>query len=61
MAERYNTFKMKTLIFMFIIIRTCAQISGEKLLLKLLQHVSVLIHHLQGVYSCVSYSYELLK
>jgi hypothetical protein len=25
-----------------------------KLILKLLRHVSVLIHHLQGVYSCAS-------
>ena len=31
-----------------------AQISSVKLILKLLRHVSVLIHHLQGVYSCVS-------
>ena len=26
----------------------------DKFTLKLLWHVSVLIHHLQGVYSCVS-------
>ena len=31
-----------------------------KFVLKLLRHVSVLIHHLQGFYSCVSYRYELL-
>jgi len=39
---------------MFIIITNYAQISSVKLMLKLLRHVSVLIHHLQGVYSCVS-------
>ena len=32
------------------IIPTYAQISTFKLILKLLRHVSVLIHHLQGVY-----------
>ena len=35
-------------------IPTYAQISSGRLILKLLRHVSVLIHHLQGVYSCVS-------
>jgi hypothetical protein len=35
-------------------IPTYAQISSVRLILKLLRHVSVLIHHLQGVYSCVS-------
>jgi len=39
---------------MFIVTETYTQISSVKLLLKLLRHVSVLIHHLQGVYSCVS-------
>jgi len=33
---------------------TYAQISSVNFVLKLLRHVSVLIHHLQGVYSCVS-------
>jgi len=42
-------------------IPTYVQISSVKLILKLLQHVSVLIHHLQTVYSFVSWSYELLK
>ena len=37
-------------IFMFIIIPTYAQTSSVKLILKLFRHVSVLIHHLQGVY-----------
>jgi len=35
----------------FIIIPTYAHISA----VKLLRHVSMLIHHLQGVYSCVSW------
>jgi len=35
---------------MFIIIPTYAQISSVKLILKLLRHVSVFIHHLQGAY-----------
>jgi len=35
---------------MFIVIQTYAQISSVKLTLKLLRHISVLIHHLQGVY-----------
>jgi len=35
---------------MFIIIPTNAHLSSVKLILKLLRHVSVLIHHLQGVY-----------
>jgi len=34
---------------MFIVVPTYAQISNVKLILKLLRHVSVLIHHLQGV------------
>ena len=34
---------------MLIVIPTCAQISNVKLILKSLRHVSVLIHHLQGV------------
>jgi len=37
---------------MFIIIPTYSQISSVKLILKLLRHVSILIHHLQGVYRC---------
>jgi len=37
-----------------IIIPTYAQVCSVKLILKLLRHVSVLIHRLQGVYSCVS-------
>jgi len=43
-----------TCCLMFIIIPTFVQICSVKLVLKLLLHVSVLIHHLQGVYSCVS-------
>jgi len=35
---------------MFIAISTYAQISRVKLILKLLRRVSVLIHHLHGVY-----------
>jgi hypothetical protein len=46
---------------MFIIIPTNAHRSSVKLISKLLRHVLVLIHHLQGVYSCVSWIYELLK
>ena len=42
------------IIIIIIIIPTYAQISRVKLILKLLRHVSVLIRHLQGVYSCVS-------
>jgi len=34
---------------MFIIMPTYAQINSVKLIFKLLRHVSVLIHHLQGV------------
>jgi len=36
--------------FIVILVPTYAQISSVKLVLKLLRHVSVLIHHLQGVY-----------
>jgi len=32
-----------------------------KFILKLLRHVSVSIHHLQGVYSCAGMGYELLQ
>jgi len=35
---------------MFIIIPTYAKMGSVKFILKLLRHVSVLIHHLQGVY-----------
>ena len=38
----------------FITLPICAQVFSVKLILKLIRHVSVLIHHLQGVYSCVS-------
>jgi len=46
---------------MFIIAPTYAQISSVKLILKLLRHVSVLIHPLQGVYSCVSLKLLIIK
>jgi hypothetical protein len=36
--------------YFFIIIPTYAQTSSVKLILKLLRHVSVFIHHLQGGY-----------
>jgi len=49
------------IIIIIIIIPKYSQISGVKFVLKLFRHVSVLIHHLQGVYICVSKSYELLK
>ena len=35
---------------MFIIITTYAKIGSVKFILKLRRHVSLLIHHLQGVY-----------
>ena len=38
------------IVYFFIIIQTNAQISSVKLILKLLRHISVLIHFLQGIY-----------
>jgi hypothetical protein len=45
-AAIYNCYSK----LMFIIIPTNAQINSIKLILKLLRHVSVFLHHPQGVY-----------
>ena len=47
-------------IMQFIITPTYAQISSIKLILKLLQHVSVLIHHLQGVYKLCNFNINFI-
>jgi hypothetical protein len=49
-----DAIKICMFIIIIIITLTYAQVSSVRLILKLLRHVSVLIHHLQGVYSCVS-------
>jgi len=52
-----NYFYVSTVHFdslMLIIIPTYQQINSAQLILQSLRHVSLLIHHLQGVYSCVS-------
>jgi hypothetical protein len=46
---------------MFIIIQTKAQISSLKLILKLLRRISVLIHHLQGVYKLYQLKLRIIK
>jgi len=46
---------------MLIIVPTYAQISSVNLILKLLRHVSVLIHHLQGVYKLCQLKLWIIK
>jgi hypothetical protein len=46
---------------MVVIMPTYTQTGSLKLILKLLRHASVLIYHLQGVYSCLFLNFRVCK
>ena len=56
-----NTSEVVNLITFIKVFYYYAQISTLKLILKLLQLVLVLIHHIQGIYNLCHQSHELLK